>query len=354
MSAAPANRPQWAESATFTEGDLNGSPTKVAPATRELTEGNLPGPSFPPSCQKFNWWQQLISAWTRYFGQYVKQPCQSVATSNIASLSGLSTVIDGVTYNADGMRPFLSAQVDQTQNGPWLAHSGAWTRPTDFQAGDAASGAAYRILGGTKAGSTWLCTNAEGSDVVGTNNLTFVQSGGPSAGLTIVHATGNVGPATVDTCYLFGSLTAGATLTLHANPTDGARIEAWGSPDSNFYNVTVVSATVATTGASFTMPAIGSDTGSVLVDSSANLAVGQYVFLGVNRMRVATKPDATHVTLTNLKDMTNAAPGATVATSQAILRPIERAGSDLLASDFEKRLYVYDSTLGLYRKAWLQ
>ncbi|HXD22639.1 MAG TPA: hypothetical protein VN613_04715, partial [Gemmatimonadaceae bacterium] len=61
-----------------------------------------------------------------------KPACAVVATSN-QSLSGLPT-IDGVSV-ADGTLVLLSAQTSPSQNGPWIAHSGSWTRPTWFPTG---------------------------------------------------------------------------------------------------------------------------------------------------------------------------------------------------------------------------
>jgi hypothetical protein len=66
-----------------------------------------------------------------------------------------------------------------------VIQSGAWTRPTDFAAGAGASGATFLAIGGTLgAGSGWLCTTAPGSDVIGTNNLTFQRFGAPLSSAT--------------------------------------------------------------------------------------------------------------------------------------------------------------------------
>jgi hypothetical protein len=101
----------------------------------------------------------------------------TVATSNI-TLSGLAQTISGVAVNQDGNRVGTVGQTDPKENGIWVAHSGAWTRPTDFAAASSASGAFFAVIGGTKASSLYLCTSSPGSDVVGTNNLTFAQMGG--------------------------------------------------------------------------------------------------------------------------------------------------------------------------------
>lgn len=60
--------------------------------------------------------------------------CASCASPvNVASLSGL-LVIDGYQTVA-GDRVLLTAQSTASQNGVWVAASGAWTRPADFAHG---------------------------------------------------------------------------------------------------------------------------------------------------------------------------------------------------------------------------
>jgi hypothetical protein len=109
-------------------------------------------------------------------GLYVKSPVDVVSTTNIASLSGLATTIDGVLQNVDSKRVLLTGQTTASQNGPWEVHSGAWTRPTDFAAGSDAASAFFFVQRGTAFADTgWVCTADAGSAVVGTNNLPFVQ-----------------------------------------------------------------------------------------------------------------------------------------------------------------------------------
>lgn len=80
------------------------------------------------------------------------------ATANVA-LSGLQT-IDG-TALSDGQRVLLTAQTSGAQNGIWVAHSGAWTRPADFASGSAQQGAFVFVETGTVNGSSgWIITGA--------------------------------------------------------------------------------------------------------------------------------------------------------------------------------------------------
>lgn len=116
-------------------------------------------------------------------GLVVKEHCQVVAVANISALTGLQT-IDNYTL-VDGDRVLLTAQSapDAENNGIWVAHSGAWTRPTDFNTGSHAAGDFTFVQQGTVYADTgWVCTNDNPTDVVGTDDLTFVQFS--SAGVT--------------------------------------------------------------------------------------------------------------------------------------------------------------------------
>jgi hypothetical protein len=72
------------------------------------------------------------------------------------TLSGLQT-IDSVTL-VDADRVLLINQTTDTENGLWVAHAGAWTRPTDFASGNKA-GTAYVLIsaGVINAGSSYVC-----------------------------------------------------------------------------------------------------------------------------------------------------------------------------------------------------
>lgn len=95
-----------------------------------------------------------------------------VATSNISPLSGLTALIDGFTANTDGMRVLLAKQSNNAENGIWVVHSGAWTRPADWASGSTvpvgttvsvSSGSNWRL-------STWKVTTSAGvvDDPLGT------------------------------------------------------------------------------------------------------------------------------------------------------------------------------------------
>jgi len=100
----------------------------------------------------------------------------AVSTSNVTSLSGLSTTVDTVPLDTDGMRVLLTAQTTTSENGIWIVHSTSWTRAPDLKDGDGAQGAFQVSTGGsTYAATGWICTTKSPNDIVGTNGLTFVQ-----------------------------------------------------------------------------------------------------------------------------------------------------------------------------------
>jgi hypothetical protein len=74
------------------------------------------------------------------------------------TLSGLPTV-DGVTLT-DGQRILNTGQTAGAENGPWLVHAGAWTRPTDYPAaGSIPRGRVIEVNAGrTYVGTVWLLT----------------------------------------------------------------------------------------------------------------------------------------------------------------------------------------------------
>jgi len=134
-----------------------------------------------------------------------KNSCQVATTANIATLSGLLT-IDGYTTLA-GDRVLVKNQTTNTQNGIYVAASGAWIRSTDFSTtGDAISGTFTFVQNGTTQASTgWLCTTANTpTQVIGTNAITFAQFSGAGTyssgtGLTLTGTTFSLNNSTTTT-----------------------------------------------------------------------------------------------------------------------------------------------------------
>jgi len=87
--------------------------------------------------------------------------------------------IDGITLST-GDRILIKDQVSGVENGIYIVQaSGAPVRADDWAVGYAAAGAFAFVEEGTaNADSGWVCTNNAGSDVTGTDALTFSQFSG--------------------------------------------------------------------------------------------------------------------------------------------------------------------------------
>ena len=108
-------------------------------------------------------------------GLTVRASVRVLASSTVAALTGSPVTIDGVSVSA-GTRVLLTAQTTGSQNGIWVVQTGAWTRPSDFAAGQAAAGAFCFVQdGNTYADQGWVCTTNSGADVVDTNALSWTQ-----------------------------------------------------------------------------------------------------------------------------------------------------------------------------------
>lgn len=103
-----------------------------------------------------------------------------VATTNQA-LSGL-TAIDGIHSTLDGDRILLIGQTTATENGVWVRHAGAWTRPSDFAAASNSDITVYVLGGLTHYAQVWRVRSANVNTVApgltrleGPNKLTITR-----------------------------------------------------------------------------------------------------------------------------------------------------------------------------------
>jgi hypothetical protein len=92
----------------------------------------------------------------------------------------LAATLDGVTVDgvllAVGDRVLLKNQTLPVENGIYDVVAGLATRAVDYAVGAAVGSSVVTINAGTaNANSGWVCTNAIGSDVVNTDNLTYVE-----------------------------------------------------------------------------------------------------------------------------------------------------------------------------------
>jgi hypothetical protein len=116
-----------------------------------------------------------------------------VATTANITLSGTQT-IDGISVGAGGELVLVKNQSTQTQNGPYVASTGAWSRSTSFDtsAEFVAGFPVYVQDGTTHAGTVWNFS-VIGSFTLGTTNATFVRTGAGSFGEMLANKNGNNG-----------------------------------------------------------------------------------------------------------------------------------------------------------------
>ncbi|MCL5875793.1 MAG: tail fiber domain-containing protein [Candidatus Dependentiae bacterium] len=144
-------------------------------------------------------------------------PARVVSTSNVAT-SGLFT-IDGVSLLAND-RSLLVGQTSPTQNGLWLAESGAWIRPTDFANGTKAGPAYVLVTEGTvNAGSSWLCSTP--TAIIGTSPISFIQFSLPNQtnGVNVGSGTGQIFQSKSGNNLNFRTIAGGSHLTVSTSPT---------------------------------------------------------------------------------------------------------------------------------------
>ncbi len=109
-----------------------------------------------------------------------------LSAANIASLSGLSA-IDGVTPVA-GDVILLTAQTTASQNGPWTAASGSWTRPTWWASASTVNeGQYFMVAEGTTYKDTKFWCTTTGTITVDTTSVAFTQD---FSGTTYTAGTG--------------------------------------------------------------------------------------------------------------------------------------------------------------------
>ena len=101
-------------------------------------------------------------------------PCRVTTTANLV-LSGLP-VIDGVTVIA-GDRVLVKNQTDATENGIWVASSGAWVRASDFNGvSDLVSGSVVAVIEGSLSAEALYHTSFSGAYSAGSTTVAFVRA----------------------------------------------------------------------------------------------------------------------------------------------------------------------------------
>ena len=120
-----------------------------------------------------------------------KAPCLLKTTAN-HGLSGLAA-IDGVTPTA-GARILVGSQTTTSQNGIYVASSGAWSRALDFDGTyDATGGTHIFVIQGTVNAATYWKVDGSAAINVGTDAITFSAAnvGNPApSGVTSINVSG--------------------------------------------------------------------------------------------------------------------------------------------------------------------
>ncbi|RWI22885.1 MAG: hypothetical protein EOQ92_18395 [Mesorhizobium sp.] len=103
-----------------------------------------------------------------------KAPCRLATTANIV-LSGLQAIDGSVTVAGD--RVLVRAQTDQTQNGIYIAATGAWQRARDMDSNrDLTKGTQVLVLEGSVYGPSGWYVSSANPIAVGTTSIVFTQN----------------------------------------------------------------------------------------------------------------------------------------------------------------------------------
>lgn len=148
----------------------------------------------------------------------MKQPCRVATTTNI-TLSGLQTV-DGIAL-ASGDRVLVKDQTTNTENGIWVADSGAWNRSQDFDGSyDVVQGTLCFIVSGVASGRQFYEVTSAGSPTPGTDAITWAY--------VYVDVTGNTQQSL--NCYLLPSTSDGWRGIYRSGFDQWSRNQQWGGP----------------------------------------------------------------------------------------------------------------------------
>jgi len=150
------------------------------------------------------------------------------AQGNVAALTGAQT-IDGVSL-VDGDTILLDQQTTIAEDGLWIVRTGAWERHPFWDVGEDVGAYFLFIKEGTDDNRGFVCTNNTGSDIVGTDDLVFIQSSGAGTisadnGLTMTGSNIQLGGAltqnttisTTTNSFTFTGTGAGGTFNVHVN-----------------------------------------------------------------------------------------------------------------------------------------
>jgi hypothetical protein len=141
----------------------------------------------------------------------------AVGTTVSITLSGLQTIDTYTTLAGD--RVLVKNQGTSSQNGIYIASSGAWTRSADMNVWSEVSGAYTVLLNGSQANTGWVCT-ASPTGTIGVTAMPWVQFSGngtyyAGTGLTLSSNTFSITNTGVS-ANSYGSASSVGTFTVNA------------------------------------------------------------------------------------------------------------------------------------------
>jgi hypothetical protein len=95
--AKPTDLPIWATDTNFASGPAAGLPTKVAPSSGALAQGEVPGQ--PYRGPRHNWWMNLVYRWVQYVDAL---PTESAFLSAAFTWAGAHVFGAGITLTGVG------------------------------------------------------------------------------------------------------------------------------------------------------------------------------------------------------------------------------------------------------------
>jgi hypothetical protein len=117
----------------------------------------------------------------------------TISDTNI-TLSAFQT-INGYLLT-DGDRILVTGQTDPTEDGIYIARTGAWERAEDGDVGQDLGSQYFKIEEGTYAGQHWGITNKVGAGVIGTDQIAAAIQAETSTSTEVFNETPTVTPGT--------------------------------------------------------------------------------------------------------------------------------------------------------------